>query len=92
MRNTLAFVLAGFLFASSAFAESVKVTGTVSGIEAQDNDGFVDGALVLPSLNAEALLQFNVENLLAPSETMQAGPKQVNVPGNLFFPSQVEIF
>src|SRR5437868_4665493 len=66
------------------FADAVHITGVVNGIQTEDSDGFVDGALVLPTFRSEALLQFDIENLLAPNEPMKAGPKQINVPGNLY--------
>ena len=84
--------LLGFQASASVNIKTNHVTGKVQGIQTEDNDGFVDGALVLPSVKAEAILQFDIQNLLAPSEPMTAGPKTVNVPGNLYFPEQTETY
>jgi len=68
-----------------------RVPGTVQGYsELRNGDDQVDGALVMPTLRPQELLQFQLEAFLAPMEDFQAGPKTVRVPGNLHFPKQSE--
>ncbi len=83
------------LFTGSQIASAagpVHIKGTVQGIKPVSNDDQLDGALVVPTIRAVDLLQFNLENLLAPNETMSAGPTSANVPGNLYFPKQTETY
>jgi hypothetical protein len=78
---------------SFSTAPLTRVPGVVEGYSALRNgDDQVDGALVMPTLRAQEVLQFQLEAFLAPEEDLQAGPKTVRVPGNLHFPRQSENF
>jgi hypothetical protein len=67
-----------------------RVPGSVQGFSQLPVDNVVDGAMVLKSFGAEDLLNFQIEQFIAPDEPMKAGPQTVNVPGNFFFPKQSE--
>ncbi len=78
------------LSSQAIFAEPAQVKGKVSGFPNLGVDDIVHGAVVFPSLTPQDLLQFQLEDLLAPNESMSAGPQTLEVPGNLFIPSQRE--
>ena len=83
---------AGLATTSMAQDHRVKITGSVSGFSDIKQDDVVDGALVVPTLRSAELLAFQVDQLLSPSEPMSAGPETVNVPGNIYFPAQREVY
>ncbi|MEO5667407.1 MAG: hypothetical protein ABIR96_05045 [Bdellovibrionota bacterium] len=90
-----AFPVMGAVFATMASAEALpqtteKVQGKVSGFKKLDRDGWVDVAVVIPTLSEEQLLSFDFSNLLSPNEKMKAGPVEMDVPGNVFVPEQKE--
>ena len=67
-----------------------KVQGKVSGYKNLDRDGWVDGAVVVPTLSEEQILSFDFTSLLSPNESMKAGPITADVPGNVHVPEQKE--
>ena len=75
---------------NTASAAAIKVGGSVSGFGTLTRDDVIDAAIVIPTLRARDLLNFQLATLLGPSETMKAGPLSVKVPGNFFFPRQSE--
>lgn len=84
------FCLAASLMASSAMS-AVAVKGTVQGFtDLRNNDDYVDGAIVIPSIRPSQLLSLQLDGLIAPNEPMEAGPTTIQIPGNLFFPTQNE--
>ena len=69
----------------------VKVKGVVTGFSGLKIDNIVDGAVVLPSLSAEDLFQFQVDQFMGPPEKMSvAGIFSAEVPSNFHFPKQSE--
>ncbi len=69
----------------------VKVNGVVTGFSGLRIDNIVDGAVVLPSLSAEDLFQFQVDQFMGPPEKMSvAGIFSAEVPSNFHFPKQSE--
>ena len=83
--------LGASLLATSAQATNVK--GTVQGFnELRNGDDYVDGAIVVPTVRPAQLLSLQLDALISPNETMEAGPTSLQVPGNLYFPSQSESY
>lgn len=84
-------IFESLLLASLASSPLVRVPGTVDGFNnLRDGDDQIDGALVMPSMRPQEVLQFQLEAFLAPKEDLVVGPKSTKVPGNLFFPTQSE--
>lgn len=92
MRNLFPWAITAALAAAPAFSNDlVKVNGTVSGFSGIKSDDIVDGALVIPTLSADDLFQFNVEQFMGPSENMTVGGLfSAEVPSNFYFPKQKE--
>jgi hypothetical protein len=67
-----------------------KVQGKVSAYATLERDGWVDVSVVVPTLSEEQILAFDFTSLLAPNESMKAGPITTEVPGNLHVPEQKE--
>ncbi|MBP7845436.1 MAG: hypothetical protein KA116_11560 [Proteobacteria bacterium] len=91
------FLMGTFLVLSSKMSlaaetpQSLKrIPGVVQGFGSLPVDDIVDGAIVLKSFSAEDLLNFQIEQFIAPDEPLKAGPETVNVPGNFYFPRQLE--
>lgn len=79
------------LLAPAQSQDLVKVNGTVSGFTDIKTDDIVDGALVVPTLSADDLFQFNVDQFMGPGETMTVGGLfSAQVPSNFYFPKQKE--
>ncbi len=74
-----------------------EVGDFVSGIDVDDGwlnsgDGYVDLALVLPTLKLEELMTFDMGNLMGPPETIEILGQPFDVPSNVFIPQQWELF
>lgn len=79
------------VFSNQQSGELIKVNGTVSGFTGIKSDDIVDGALVIPTLSADDLFQFNVDQFMGPNENMTVGGLfSAEVPSNFYFPSQRE--
>jgi hypothetical protein len=79
------------LAAQAAEGDLVTVKGNVSGFTDITTDNLVDGAIVLPSLSADDLFQFQIEQFMGPPETMTVGGLfTAEVPANFYFPKQKE--
>lgn len=85
-------ITAGMLLLAPAQSQDlVKVSGTVSGFTGIKSDDMVDGALVIPTLSADDLFQFNIDQFMGPSEKMTVGGLfSADVPSNFYFPKQRE--
>jgi len=91
MRHILKSSFGLILAAGAAHAETiVQIPGIVSGFGTLTTDGIIDGAMVVPSLRSSEVLAFQPERLMSPSEKLQVGPIEADVPGNFFFPRQRE--
>lgn len=95
--NLGALALASSVAVSSLWSQQwsqsslVKVNGVVTGFSGLKTDNVVDGAVVLPSLSAEDLFQFQVDQFMGPPEKMSvAGFFSAEVPSNFHFPKQSE--
>ncbi|MBS1985602.1 MAG: hypothetical protein JST16_15675 [Bdellovibrionales bacterium] len=77
---------------SSDFVPPQAVKGSVQGFTNLSSDGFIDGAIVVPSISATNLISLQLGGLLAPNETLNAGPITAKVPGNLYIPEQTEVY
>lgn len=80
------------IWAAPAHSEDlIKVNGVVSGFTGIKSDDIVDGALVIPTLSADDLFQFNVDQFMGPGENMTVGGLfSAEVPSNMYFPKQKE--
>ncbi len=94
MDSLFPWVVAAFALLSGPFANSselFKVNGVVKGMSTVNNDNIVDGAIVLPSLSAEDLFQFQIDQFMGPPETMTVGGLfSAEVPSNFYLPQQRE--
>ncbi|MEZ4815567.1 MAG: hypothetical protein R3A80_10240 [Bdellovibrionota bacterium] len=86
-----AIAVGALVWAPAHSEDLVKVGGVVSGFSGIKSDDTVDGALVIPTVSAEDLFQFNVDQFMGPSEKMTVGGLfSAEVPSNLYFPKQRE--
>ncbi len=77
--------------------DSATITGSVTGLDIANEDGYYDIAMALATLRFEDILTFNIGSLMAPSiqrcfNIPIAGVMCFDVPGNFFMDSQDERF
>ena len=77
-------------------APTYQVGDYVSGIDVNNGsfnlgDGFIDLALVVPCLGLDSFLTFDLQSLIGPPEIIEILGEPVEVPSNIFLPSQYEI-
>ncbi len=73
------------------FNPTKAVTGKVTNIPVADKDGKGDFAFVLPPLNKQEILAFNLNSVLSPErETITVSGNDISVPTNLSLPKQKE--
>jgi hypothetical protein len=86
-----AITMGALLCAPAQSEQLVKVNGTVSGFTGIKSDDIVDGALVIPTMSADDLFTFNVDQFMGPGENMTVGGLfSAEVPSNFYFPNQRE--
>ncbi|MBM3957183.1 MAG: hypothetical protein FJ313_03940, partial [Gemmatimonadetes bacterium] len=78
-------------------AAAYEVGDYVSGIDVNNGmfhagDGNVDMAFVMPSLQVEALMSFDLAGMMGPPEVIEILGEQFEVPSNVFIPQQWELF
>ena len=68
-----------------------ELKGTVSGINVKNMDGLVDFALVIPGMNQEEIVQFNLGKVISPAnDTLKVASYTIELPSNLSLPPQTE--
>ncbi|MDP6418935.1 MAG: T9SS type A sorting domain-containing protein [Candidatus Krumholzibacteria bacterium] len=77
--------------------ETFQVGDNVSGIDVDNGtwnfgDGYLDLAFVLTTLSLEGLMNFDIDNLMGPMETIEVIGNTFEIPSNIYIPSQYEIF
>lgn len=90
------------LFASVGFASGIsikaltgftEVAGTTDSYKIKDKDGFVDFSLVMPAMNMEELMNFDLARIISPeNDELNILSKTFEVPSNLSLPKQVESY
>ncbi len=73
-----------------------QVGDNVSGIDVNNGtfhlgDGYLDMAFVMPTLQLQTLMSFDMQSLLGPPETIDILGQSFEVPSNIFIPQQWEL-
>lgn len=70
-----------------------EISGTTSNYKIKNSDGWVDFSLVIPAMNAEELMNFDMAKIMSPvSDTISVLGKSFQVPSNLSLPKQTESY
>lgn len=74
-----------------------EVGDFVSGIDVDNGwfnagDGFLDMAFVIPALQMNQLMAFDLANMLGPIDTLDILNQPFEIPSNVFIPQQYELF
>lgn len=96
LRNQILMTVAT-LFASVAVAVTMtgftEISGTTNSYKIKDKDGIVDFSLVMPAMNMEELMNFDLARIVSPeNDTLNILSKKFEVPSNLSLPKQTESY
>jgi hypothetical protein len=76
---------------ANAQSETHELKGTVSGINVKNLDGLVDFALVIPGMNQEEIIHFNLGKVISPiNDSLKVASYTIELPSNLSLPTQTE--
>lgn len=68
-----------------------ELKGTVAGINVKNMDGLVDFALVIPGMNQEEIIHFNLGKVISPvNDSLKVASYTIDLPSNLSLPAQTE--
>lgn len=86
-------ILTLLLFGLNAAAQTTshELKGTVTGIATKNMDGLVDFALVIPGMNQQEIIHFNLGKVISPAnDSLKVASYTVELPSNLSLPPQTE--
>jgi len=70
-----------------------EIKGTTTNYTIKDGDGWIDFALVLPAMNSEELINFDLAKIISPeSDEIKVLGQSAKVPSNLSVPKQKESY
>jgi hypothetical protein len=68
-----------------------EIKGTTSNVVVKNNDGLVDFSLIIPGMNYEQIINFDLGRVISPAnDTLKISSYTVELPSNLSLPPQTE--